>query len=130
MNRKIMVVDDEQIVLATLSKIFSKEGYEVFTATNGDDTLRIMEEEGVKVFMLDLNMPKMNGLELCRKIKARQPVSCVYALTGYASEFTVELCRKAGFDDYFTKPFKVDQMVEAAFAAFDKVKRWEEHGRA
>lgn len=129
MNRTILLVDDEELVLKTLQKVLGHEDYEVLTAMSGEAALEITEQQNVRVFLLDLNMPDMNGVELCKKIKAKDPVACVYALTGYADDYTIALCREAGFDDYFTKPFKIDQILGAAQAAFDKLVRWESQNK-
>lgn len=125
MNRTILIVDDEDLVLKTLSKIFTNEDYIVLTASCGEEALKVIENADVQVFLLDLNMPGMNGVELCEKIKEMDPVSCVYALTGYSDDYAIEKCREAGFDDYFTKPFKVDEILQAMEDAFDKLIRWQ-----
>lgn len=125
MSRAIMLVDDEVLVMKTLEKVFKKADYEVVGVTNGQEALSLLDSKDIRVFLLDLNMPGMTGVDLCRKIKEKYPVSCVYALTGYANEFHLAECREVGFDDYFTKPFKVDQMLKVAEEAFEKLKRWE-----
>jgi CheY-like chemotaxis protein len=73
---------------------------------------------------LDLNLPNMNGIELCRQIKHDKPMAIVYALTGYASMFELADCREAGFDDYFTKPANMSALLKAAEDGFEKIKRW------
>jgi CheY-like chemotaxis protein len=129
MKKTILLVDDEELVLKTMSRVLSNESYEVLTASSGAAALEVMEQQDVRVFFLDLNMPGMSGVELCEKIKAEDPVSCVYALTGYADDYTIAQCREAGFDDYFTKPFKIAEMLDAAQDAFDKLLRWENQGK-
>ena len=73
---------------------------------------------------LDLNLPKMNGIDLCKKIRINNPVSMIYAITGYATIFEVFECRQAGFDDFFPKPFSAKIVMKAAEDAFDKIDRW------
>ncbi|OVE76311.1 hypothetical protein BVX97_01380 [bacterium E08(2017)] len=125
MKKRLMVVDDEELILKTLERVLVNEGYDIITASSGEEALAKLELFDVHVFMLDLNMPGMSGVELCGKIREKSPLRIIYALTGYVDDFTVETCRSAGFDDYFTKPFKVEEMLEAAEDAFDKLLRWE-----
>jgi len=73
---------------------------------------------------LDLNLPGMNGVELCRKIRKDRPIAVIHAITGYASLFELTDCREAGFDDYFTKPADMEMLLTAAQNAFEKVDRW------
>lgn len=73
---------------------------------------------------LDLNMPGMNGIELCKKIKTNMPMSIIFAITGYASIFELAECREAGFDDYFKKPVNIKILTKIADDAFHKIERW------
>ena len=62
--------------------------------------------------------------ELCRKIREKYPTACIYALTGHSTLFELADCREAGFDDYFTKPIKLETLHMAVEQAFDRVERW------
>jgi DNA-binding response OmpR family regulator len=73
---------------------------------------------------LDLNLPGMNGMDLCRRIKKDKPMAIVFAVTGYASLFELVDCREAGFDDYFKKPVDMKSLVKAANDAFERIDRW------
>lgn len=119
-----MVVDDERAIINLLKQLFSNEGYLVFTAENGKDAIQIMEEESICVMFLDLSMPDMTGIDLCRIIKKQMPMSVVYAITGYASLFQLAECREAGFEDYFKKPLVIPLLLEKAKIAFEKLERW------
>jgi CheY-like chemotaxis protein len=66
----------------------------------------------------------MNGIELCRRIRKDKPISIIYAITGWAGLFEVEECREAGFDDFFTKPFRMEVIFSAVENAFEKLERW------
>jgi len=83
-----------------------------------------LSKEKLQVMFLDLNMPGMNGVELCRKIRHDFPMAIIHAMTGYSSLFELANCREAGFDDYFTKPVQLEQLIEAAEHAFRKLERW------
>lgn len=68
---RILIADDEQDMLRILSAYFKKEGYEVFTAENGEEALDVFYREKVDLAILDWMMPKQSGIEVCREIKAR-----------------------------------------------------------
>jgi DNA-binding response OmpR family regulator len=76
------------------------------------------------VVFSDLNLPGMNGVELCSKITARQSLVTAFAVTGYSSLFELSECREAGFEDYFVKPVDLEDLVAAADSAFRRLERW------
>jgi len=123
-DRYILVLDDELAILTALEKVFSRAGYTTFLAETAEEALGILEKENINVMFLDLNLPGMNGVELCRKIRKDRPIAVIHAVTGYASLFELSDCREAGFDDYFTKPANMEMLLTAAHNAFEKVDRW------
>jgi DNA-binding response OmpR family regulator len=124
MNKKIFIVDDDLQIRLMLGKVFKKDGYEVRSAESAEEALEILEKEKYQVMFLDLKLPKMNGVELCRKIRKNNPIGIIYAVTGYASLFELADCREAGFDDYFKKPAEIKILLKAAQDAYDKIDRW------
>jgi len=123
-EKRILVVDDEIQILDMYSQVFAREGYEVTTAKSAEEALEIIKKEPFWVLFLDLNLPGMNGVDLCRKIRKQYPISIPYAVTGYASLFELSDCRDAGFEDYFIKPANLSDLLEAAEYAFKKLARW------
>lgn len=124
MEKNIFVVDDEKFIRDMLEQAFSKHGYIVRSAESAEEALEILKDEKFQVMFLDLNLPKMNGVELCKQIRKDIPIGIIYAVTGYASLFELADCREAGFDDYFTKPVKLEMLFRAAQDAFEKIDRW------
>jgi CheY-like chemotaxis protein len=125
MKRTVLVVDDDKLVRATLDKVLTKSGCSVILASSGKEALEFLAKEEIKVFILDLMMPEMDGIELCRKIRKSIGSECViYALTGHVEDYKVEECRNAGFDDFFVKPFKITMILNMIDLAFEKVERW------
>ena len=122
--KKILVVDDEEAVLRLFKMAFTKAGYEPVTASSGEEALEILKEEKILVIFSDLNLPGIDGLELCKEIKKNIPMAIIYAITGYASLFQLSDCRDAGFDDYYKKPVRLPVLLEAAEDAFKKIERW------
>jgi CheY-like chemotaxis protein len=125
-NRKILVVDDEKQICDMYEQVFTKAGYEVKTAESAEEALEILRQEKYWVMFFDLNLPGMNGIDLCRKIRKNYPMAIPYAVTGYVSLFELSDCRDAGFEDYFTKPVDLSELLEAAEYAFKKLARWKE----
>jgi len=123
-DKKILVVDDEKSIINLLKQTFSRAGYDVRSALNGEDALALLQNEKIHVMFFDLNLPAMNGIELCRKIKKDMPMSIIYAITGYASLFELSDCREAGFEDYFKKPVNIKTLIKAADDAFERHHRW------
>lgn len=123
-EKRILVVDDEEMLCDLFARSFSKSGYTVRTAASAEEALEIQKTTPFSVMFLDLNLPGMNGVELCRQICKDWPMSIPYAVTGYASLFELTDCRDAGFEDYFTKPARMSDLLEAADHAFKKLDRW------
>lgn len=124
MGKKILVVDDDQPILDLLGEAFTHAGYQVLSTDNPDSALEILGREKIPVMFLDLNLPGMTGLELCRRIRAAHPMAQIFAFTGFVSLFELADCREAGFDDYFTKPVKLAVLLKAAKDAFERLERW------
>ena len=123
-KRTILIVDDEKAIVSLLEQVFARAGYKVLSAASGEKALKILENESVPVMFFDLNLPEMNGIELCRAVKKNMPMSIIFAVTGYASVFELAECLDAGFEDYFKKPVNISSLVDGAKAAFEKVERW------
>ena len=123
-EKKILVVDDEKAILNLLKQAFSRAGFVVVPAESAEEALNVLEQEEIYVMFLDLNLPGMNGIELCRRIKKDKPMAIVFAVTGYASLFELVDCKEAGFEDYFKKPADIKTLVKVANDAFEKIERW------
>ena len=124
MKKNILFVEDEEMIREILKEAFINEGYDVDVTETGEEALEILNKKNIQVMFLDLKLPGINGLDLCREIRKINPVACIYAMTGYTSLFELVDCREAGFDDYFTKPTKLPILLKAAQDAFDKLERW------
>jgi CheY-like chemotaxis protein len=125
-EKKILVVDDEKLIRDLFEQAFSRAGYAVQTVESAEDALEVMKKTPISVLFLDLNLPGMNGIELCRQISKNWPMAISHAVTGYASLFEIHDCREAGFEDYFTKPVNLSDLLAAAEHAFKKLERWKE----
>ena len=127
MQKKILLVDDEEIIRDLLEKAFKREGYYPYIAKDADEALSLLEQANdINVMFLDLKLPGMSGIELCKLIRNENPMAITYAITGYASLTELAECRNAGFEDYFSKPVELKIIFKAAENAFEKIDRWGE----
>ncbi len=124
-KKKILIVDDEEIIRDLTKKVFTAEGYSVRLAGSAEDAMGILRKESIMVMFLDILLPEMNGIELCGWIRKQNPVAILYAITGYANLYNLLDCRKAGFDDFITKPASIELLLELAQSAFKKIERWQ-----
>jgi len=111
MPSKILVVDDEKSIVDIISYNLKKEGYEVITAYDGQQGLRIALTENPDLIMLDIMMPKLDGFEVCRRIREKKLQTPVIMLTARAEEIDKVFGFELGADDYVTKPFGVRELM-------------------
>ncbi|MDY0187674.1 MAG: response regulator [Syntrophus sp. (in: bacteria)] len=122
---KILLVDDEVEILSMLQEALSMRDYTVITAENAEKALEVLARESVMVMFLDLNLPGMSGIDLCRKIRKDNQIAIINALTGYSNIYGLLECRGAGFDDFFIKPVSLKTLFKAVEDAFEKIDRWQ-----
>jgi len=109
-NDKILVADDEQSMREFLDIMLKKEGYKVSLASNGEEVLKLTEKDIFDLVLMDIRMPKLDGISALKKIKAISPETIVIMITAYASADTAIKAMKEGAYDYITKPFKVEEI--------------------
>ena len=110
MQGKVLVVDDERSIVDILRFNLEKEGFEVCTGFDGREALQLFEQERPDIILLDVMMPHMDGLEVCRKIREKSNVP-ILMLTARAEEVDKVLGLELGADDYITKPFSVRELM-------------------
>lgn len=107
---RIIVIDDEEPMRNSLLSILTKKGHSVTTAATGHEALTMVQKNRFDAALLDLRMPKMDGLQLLRRLKEDHPDLVVIVMTGFSSvESAVEAMRYGAFD-YVRKPFEVDEL--------------------
>lgn len=122
LNDKILVVDDEQSMREFLEIMLKKEGYQVSLASNGEEASQLAERDIFDMVLLDIRMPKMDGISALKKIKATSPETIVIMITAYASTDTAIHAMKEGAYDYITKPFKIEEIKLIIRNALEKKK--------
>ena len=112
---KVLVVDDEPALLSTIGYSLRKEGYDVFTASDGERALALARRERPDVILLDLMLPKLDGLEVCRQLRQSQTPQLrsvpILMLTAKGDEVDKVVGLEVGADDYVTKPFSMRELV-------------------
>lgn len=110
MNGKVLVVEDEKAIVDILKFNLEREGFEVLTAYDGEAGYKVYQTENPDLMLLDIMMPKMDGLTLCKKIRDESTVPIIM-LTARAEEVDKVLGLEFGADDYMTKPFSVRELI-------------------
>jgi len=107
---KILVVDDEKTIVKGLKFALEKEHYEVLAAYDGEEALRLFEEEAPDLIVLDLMLPGVDGFEVCRRIRKKSETPIIM-LTARGEDIDKILGLELGADDYMTKPFNPRELV-------------------
>lgn len=110
----ILLIDDDNRNIFALSAVLKSKGYTVVTATSAREGIAMMEKnKGIKVVLLDMMMPEMDGYEALRHMKADEALRHipVFAVTAQAMVGDRERCLEAGADEYLSKPIDVDQLL-------------------
>ena len=108
---RILIVEDEPNMVAGLRDNFEYEGYEVLTASDGAEGLGRALNDAPDLVVLDVMMPKMSGLEVCKQLKAKRPSIPVIMLTARGQEVDKVVGLELGADDYVTKPFSIRELL-------------------
>ena len=114
MNKRILVVDDEMYIVNILDFTLATEGLDVVSAANGEEALRLAMEKTPDLVILDVMMPKIDGFEVCRALKAKEETKNVpvILLTAKDRDTDKEKGKEAGADLYVTKPFSPTRLLD------------------
>jgi DNA-binding response OmpR family regulator len=115
MSHKILVVDDDILVLEALEELLKSSGYEVRVATRGQEALEILEKEHFDLLILDVVMPKMTGFDVCCEVRKRDDTMStvkIIMLTAKTDARSDEIREEYGCDLYLTKPINPDKLME------------------
>ena len=120
MDLKILVVDDEANIVDILEENLSREGYTILKAYEGASALQIALDEQPDLILLDCMLPRMDGFEVCKRIRQKSSVPIIM-LTAKSEEIDKVLGLELGADDYITKPFSVREVLARVRALFRRV---------
>lgn len=122
MPQKILVVDDEQPILESLSYNLKKEGYQVYTARDGDTALKLARTILPDLIILDLMLPGLSGIEVCKILQKEERNIPVIMLTAKDREIDKVIGLEIGADDYVTKPFSLPELIARVKAVIRRTK--------
>ncbi len=116
MSKKVLVAEDSSVIQNLTKKILEFQNYQLFSVKNGQEVLDLMEEQDFDVILMDINMPKMDGMECSRKIRAmddkKKANIPIIAITGNAPNYSMDDFKKAGIDHFLQKPLNFDELVD------------------
>jgi len=111
MTRRVLVVEDDEAMAVALRDGFEYEGYEVVRAADGEEGLSLARSESPDLVILDVMLPKMNGLDVCQRLRSEGNQVPIIMLTARGQEIDKVLGLKLGADDYVTKPFSFMELL-------------------
>ncbi|WP_243291236.1 response regulator transcription factor [Bacillus sp. FJAT-47783] len=121
MSKKVLVVDDEQSIVTLLQYNLEQAGFEVVTASDGEEGYNKALEENPDIIILDLMLPSMDGIEVCKQLRQQKVQIPILMLTAKDDEFDKVLGLELGADDYLTKPFSPREVVARVKAILRRV---------
>src|SRR5690242_2119917 len=116
MPEKVLIIEDDPAMLRGLKDNFALEGYSVATASDGEQGLRDALQNPPDLIVLDIMLPKINGYEVCRRLRERGVDAPIIMLTAKGQESDIILGLNLGADDYVTKPFSINELLARANA--------------
>lgn len=119
-KKKILAVDDEPNILMSIEFILEKEGYEVHTAGDGEEALEVAERTRPDLILLDVNMPRKDGYEVCRILRERENPAKVVMLTAKGQTLEKKKGLEVGADEYVTKPFSAEDLLKTIRTMIDQ----------
>lgn len=126
---KVLIVDDEPDTLEIIRRLLQFEGFEILTASTGEEGVKKVEEEHPEVVLMDISLPGIDGNEAVRRIKKVHPFPSVIMLTAYATVDNAIRALKQGASDFLKKPFENDHLIHIVHQALEKYRALRERER-
>lgn len=117
---RILIADDEESMRFLVREVMTREGFEVETASNGEEAVQKIREQDFDLLVMDVKMPKMDGMEALRQVKKFRPDLIVVMITAFGSQQLALDAVRQGAYDYFNKPFELDEMRIVVRRALEK----------
>jgi putative two-component system response regulator len=110
---RILIVDDDEISRAVAEKVLGRDGHEILLAENGEEALDVLNHQDIQIVISDWNMPNIDGIELCRRLRANTSIGYIYVVmvTSRNSKEDLLTGLAAGADDFITKPFEPAELM-------------------
>jgi len=123
---KILVVDDERIVLDSCRRVLEADGFKVLLVPSTDKALEAMKTEGFDLLLVDVKMPERDGIYLMREVKEKWPDIPIIVMSGYDTAETIAEAAKVGAATFIAKPFTPDELLKTVRQVMEKE---ESHGK-
>jgi len=120
---KILIVDDEDIVLESCRAVFELEGFEVMLVSSADKAIEAMKNDIFTLLLIDVKMPKHDGMYLMQKVKEQWPNIPIVVMSGYCTTETIKEAFKMGAASFIAKPFEPDELVKTVRNTMKKEER-------
>lgn len=121
---KILVVDDEDIVLESCQAIFELEGFDVMLVPSADEAIKAMKNDNFALLLIDVKMPKRDGMYLMEKVKEKWPNIPIIVMSGYYTKETIKEAFKMGAANFIAKPFEPDELIKTVRNTIEKEERY------
>ena len=115
-SKKVLIAEDSSVIQNLTKKILQIQNYQIFSAKNGVQVMEMLKDEYFDIILMDINMPKMDGMECARQIrkledemKSKIPI---VAITGNAMNYSMDDFKEAGINEYLQKPLNFDNLVD------------------
>lgn len=116
MGKKILIAEDSSVILNLTRKILAQQNYEISSAKDGDELMTMINDEDFDLLLLDINIPKKDGMHCAEEIRAlSNPTKAnlpIFAITGNARNYSAEDFSAVGINEYLQKPVNFDELVE------------------
>jgi two-component system cell cycle response regulator DivK len=123
MSKKILIAEDSSVILNLTKKILAQQNYDIDGAKNGEEVLKMLETENYDLILMDINLPKMDGMECTKQIRAlsdqAKSSTPIFAITGNAMNYSDDDFTAVGINEYLQKPIDFDQLVDLAAKYID-----------
>ena len=120
---KVLVVDDEDIVLESCQAVFELEGFEVMLVPSADEAIKAMKNDNFALLLIDVKMPKRDGMYLMEKVKEKWPNIPIIVMSGYCTTETINEAFKMGAANFIAKPFEPDELIKTVCNTIKKEER-------
>ncbi len=121
LSRRILFVDDEDLLRDTIKDMLMMLGYDVELARDAKEALEIVRKEYFPLIITDLMMPVIDGTQLCKQIREINKTAVIYAFSGFLTEVESDRLKDVGFDGHLCKPVKIEVLKHAIEGAFEKI---------